>query len=172
MDSCTARALIEQIAKDHGHLGEEILKQMPPELRREVEHALLQKDGIIMGSSVIKYELIGVKSLTFQMVHDKLVAEASGQSTAEKTKQTIWLLNSYIQTAKQLPDPRQALHAKVFPVGLPTGTVELCSSSVDFAINDRKHLSDLFSGKARSLDFDVNEVIRLQPFLKWAGLDK
>jgi hypothetical protein len=106
------------------------------------------------------------------MVHDKLVTEASGQSTSVKIKQTIWLLNSYLQTAEQVPDPRQVLHAKVFPVKLPTGTVELCSSSVGFVINDRKHLSELFSGKARSLDFDVNEVIRLEPFLKWAGLDK
>jgi hypothetical protein len=117
-------------------------------------------------------ELIGVKTLTLQMVHDKLVAEASGQSTPERIKQTIWRLNSYIQTAKQLPDPRQVLNAKVFPVRLPTGTVELCSSPVDFTINDRKHLSDLFSDKARSLDFDVDEVILLEPFLKWTGLDK
>jgi hypothetical protein len=64
MNLSTARALIEQIAKDHGHLGEEILKQMSPEIRREVEHALLQKDRIIMGSSVIEYDEPLNKSLS------------------------------------------------------------------------------------------------------------
>ncbi|KAL4790996.1 hypothetical protein BDV19DRAFT_393603 [Aspergillus venezuelensis] len=48
----SARKLVKSIAKKHGHLGEEILSQMSPEVRREVEEALVRKDEII-GSSVI-----------------------------------------------------------------------------------------------------------------------
>ncbi|GFF32149.1 conserved hypothetical protein [Aspergillus udagawae] len=117
-------------------------------------------------------ELIGVQTLTLQMVHDKLVGQGSGKLSAEEVKQTIWLLNSYMQDENNLPDPRQVLTAKVFPVRYPTGGVELCSSAVDFAIADRKHLLDSFSNKAKFLDFNVNEIARLEPFLQWTGLHR
>ncbi|KAF7179749.1 hypothetical protein CNMCM7691_008799 [Aspergillus felis] len=117
-------------------------------------------------------ELIGVRTLTLQMVHDKLVEQGSGDLSAEEVKQTIWLLNSYMQNENDLPDPRRVLTAKVFPVRYPTGSVELCSSAVDFAIADRKHLLDSFSNKAKFLDFNVNEIARLEPFLQWTGLDR
>lgn len=117
-------------------------------------------------------EFIGVRTLTLQMVHDKLVEEGNARCSPQKIKQTIWLLNSYIQNESNIPDPKAVLQARVFPVRYPNGTVELYSSAVDFAIADRKHLLDLFSGRARFLDFDVNEVARLEPFLQWTGLDK
>lgn len=47
-----AKELIQQIAKDHGYLGEEKLRTIEPELRREIEEAFLRKDQMI-GSSVI-----------------------------------------------------------------------------------------------------------------------
>ena len=49
----SAKALVEQIAKDHWYLGEEKLLQIPsPELRREIEEAFLKKD-LMIGSTVI-----------------------------------------------------------------------------------------------------------------------
>lgn len=117
-------------------------------------------------------EFIGVRTLTLQMVHDKLVEEGNAQCSPEQIKQTIWLLNSYMQSDSNLPDPKTVLQARVFPVRYPNGTVELCSSAVDFAIADRKHLLDLFCSRAKFLDFDVNEVARLEPFLQWTGLGK
>ncbi|KAK0705518.1 hypothetical protein B0H67DRAFT_558107 [Lasiosphaeris hirsuta] len=47
-----AKDLVEKIAKDHGHLGEEVYSRMDPDTRRKVESALLKKDEII-GSSII-----------------------------------------------------------------------------------------------------------------------
>lgn len=47
-----ARALVEQIAQEHGFLGEETLSLMDPDVRRKVEEALLKKD-LMIGSSVI-----------------------------------------------------------------------------------------------------------------------
>jgi len=117
-------------------------------------------------------EFIGVRTLTLQMVHDKLVEEGNARCSPPQIKQTIWLLNSYMQSESNTPDPKAILHARVFPVRYPNGTVELYSSAVDFAIADRKHLLDLFCSRAKFLDFDVNEVARLEPFLQWTGLDK
>lgn len=47
-----AKRLVEKIAKDHGHLGEEVYAEMSADARRKVEEALLKKDEII-GSSII-----------------------------------------------------------------------------------------------------------------------
>lgn len=47
-----AKELVQQIAKNHGYLGEEKLRLIEPELRREIEEAFLKKDQMI-GSSVI-----------------------------------------------------------------------------------------------------------------------
>jgi DNA-directed RNA polymerase subunit F len=53
----TARELVKEIAKERGYLGEEQLARIGdinPELRREVEEALLRKDEMI-GSAVLTY---------------------------------------------------------------------------------------------------------------------
>jgi hypothetical protein len=50
-----ARELVEQIQEEHGHVGEETLRQIAdPTLRARLSHALNIKDGMI-GSSVITY---------------------------------------------------------------------------------------------------------------------
>lgn len=55
----TAQDLVKEIAKERGYLGEEQLArigEINPELRREVEEALLRKDEMI-GSAVLTYVL-------------------------------------------------------------------------------------------------------------------
>ncbi|ORY68490.1 uncharacterized protein BCR38DRAFT_521547 [Pseudomassariella vexata] len=47
-----AKALVEQITDDHGYLGEEVLKALPPEIKQRVIHAMSKKDQMI-GSSAI-----------------------------------------------------------------------------------------------------------------------
>lgn len=53
----SARDLVRDIAKQRGYLGEDQLARIgaiEPELRREVEEALLRKDEMI-GSAVLTY---------------------------------------------------------------------------------------------------------------------
>lgn len=119
-------------------------------------------------------EFLGVRTLTLQMVHNKLIEQAAGKAPIREVKETIWLFNSYLQDYDEeetLPSPKKLLKSKIFPVKYPNGTVNLCSCTEDFAIQDRKPLSDLFSGKAKFLDFDFYEIPRLEPFLRWAGLE-
>ncbi|KAL5334193.1 hypothetical protein BJX70DRAFT_378796 [Aspergillus crustosus] len=117
-------------------------------------------------------ELLSVRTLSLQMVHDKLVEQGRGQASIDEVKETIWLLNSYLQRESDLPSPQQILEAKVFPVKYPTGGTQLSSDAAHFAIADRKHSSDLFVGKVKALDFSTNEIARLEPFLSWAGQEK
>ncbi|KAL2822753.1 hypothetical protein BDW59DRAFT_173698 [Aspergillus cavernicola] len=115
-------------------------------------------------------KLLGVQTLTLEIIYDKLVNQGRGGSCITEVKQTIWILNSYLQEVEELPDPEDVISNKVFPVKYSDGTVELCSFAVDFAIADRKHLADLFLGKAKFLDFEINDIAQLEPFLCWAGL--
>lgn len=57
MEPSTARELVEQITREHGHLSDEFLSRLEPSDRREIEYAMLRKDGMI-GSSVITYAFI------------------------------------------------------------------------------------------------------------------
>ncbi|OJJ33410.1 hypothetical protein ASPWEDRAFT_185791 [Aspergillus wentii DTO 134E9] len=116
-------------------------------------------------------ELLGVRTLTLELVHDKLIDQGREQAPINDVKETIWLLNSYLQGEEELPSPSQILESKVFPVRHPSGSIELCSPLVDFTIIDRKHLAGWFSGKAKFLDFDLNDIPRLSPFLEWTGLE-
>lgn len=50
----SARQLVQSIAKKHGFLGEDVYSRMEPDVRRQVEEAMLKKDEMI-GSSVITY---------------------------------------------------------------------------------------------------------------------
>ncbi|KKZ64489.1 hypothetical protein EMCG_09531 [[Emmonsia] crescens] len=94
-----------------------------------------------------------------------------GRASANEAKETIWLLNSYLEGENELPNPKRLKASKVFPVKHPNGTVELCNFATDFAITYRNHLLGSFSGKAKFLDFGVNDVLRLEPFLQRAGLE-
>lgn len=49
-----AKALVEQISRNHECLGEEKFQRTDPETRRDVEEALLTKDEMI-GFSVLTY---------------------------------------------------------------------------------------------------------------------
>ena len=114
---------------------------------------------------------LGVKTLNLQMVFDKLKEQGAGQSSIKEVKKTIWALNSLLQSEKRHPSPKAILESSVFPVRYPDGNVELRTSATAFAIADRKHLYDPFSNQAKFLDFSTNDILRLEHFLKWAGLE-
>lgn len=66
----TAQDLVKEIAKERGYLGEEQLArigEINPELRREVEEALLRKDEMI-GSAVLTYVLYLKQGLLLTML--------------------------------------------------------------------------------------------------------
>ncbi|KAB8229009.1 uncharacterized protein BDW43DRAFT_289566 [Aspergillus alliaceus] len=117
-------------------------------------------------------DIIGVQTLTLEMVITKLVDQGSTSASIEEVKETIWLLNKHLQTDEEVPDSQSIRDAKVFPVRDLNGQILLRSCDEAFSIADRKHLYDYFAGKAHFLDFSVNDIHRLAPFLNWAGLER
>ena len=53
-DVVRARAVVESIADSHGHLGEEVLGTLSPEIRRKIERAMRKKDEM-SASSILTY---------------------------------------------------------------------------------------------------------------------
>lgn len=124
-------------------------------------------------------DFLRVPTLTLEMVVDKLAEQGEDEnSTIEDIKDTIWQLNALLRSRSEmdLPDPSRILEAKVFPVRYPSNNdndslVELCSSTTDFTIVDRGYPLNLFSDKVKRLDFSVNDILRLELFFRWTGLE-
>lgn len=117
-------------------------------------------------------DFLGVATLTLQMVYEELMEKgASDRTTIPQVKETIWAFNSLLAAERELPNPEPILNGQLFPVKYPKGSTRLRSAKVAFAIVDRKPLEDAFRDKAKFLDFSLDEVRQLKPFLQWAGLE-
>jgi hypothetical protein len=115
-------------------------------------------------------KFLGVCTLTLEMVVDKLAEQGEERTSIGEIKDTIRELNALLQSEEEHPSPDRILRSNVFPIRYPNGGVKLCSSGSDFGIPDRQHLSELFFNRSMMLDFDINEVPRLEPFFQWTGL--
>jgi hypothetical protein len=115
-------------------------------------------------------ETLGVSTLTLQIVYDELLQMGSGQPSLFDVKHNLQALNSLLQTDLNHPDAAPFLKCKLFPVKYPDGTTSLTSADVEFAIIDRQHLADRFQPHVKVLDYTLEEVRCLKPFLEWANL--
>ena len=116
-------------------------------------------------------DFLGVQTLNLQMVFDKLKGQGEGQSSVDEIKKTIRTLNSFLKSETKHPDPEPILESRIFPVRDPNGDVELCTSEAAFAIVDRTPMHNLFIKEAKFFDFSLNEILELEPFLKWVRLE-
>ncbi|KAK4146669.1 uncharacterized protein C8A04DRAFT_9676 [Dichotomopilus funicola] len=120
--------------------------------------------------------VLGVPELTVRLVYDKLAA-ATGQNglvlSVDEAKETLRVFNSLLAAAGgEVLVSARVIRNPVFPVRFPSGEVRLCPGIKDFAVRDRKALSEDFAGLANFLDFDMEEVRRLQRVLGWASLGR
>ncbi|RSL61952.1 hypothetical protein CEP54_005994 [Fusarium duplospermum] len=116
-------------------------------------------------------EFLGVKTLSLELVYRELNRLGSSSDTArEEIEPNIWSLNSFLSAGVQPPDAKTLLDRRIFPVRYPDGHVRLEKATVEFAIVDREQLGDIFKPRAKTLDFDLDEVRMLEPTLTWLGL--
>ncbi|KAJ0152697.1 Benzoate 4-monooxygenase [Fusarium oxysporum f. sp. albedinis] len=116
---------------------------------------------------------LGVQELTLDMAYDELKEMGSRvpPPSVAAVKETIWALNSLLDTTADPPDEEPISRGTVFPVRCPNKSVKLQSGRTQFAIADRKALGDIFAPQAKMLDFTLDEVRRLRPFLSWLDLE-
>jgi hypothetical protein len=119
-------------------------------------------------------DVLGVKSLTLQMIYDELIEPNAGR-TVEEAELAILSLNTFLEAEEEeqasLPDPQILLKSPVFPVLDQRGEPSLQSAAdADFAIVDREYLAVRFAGKIKTLSFKLKDIRILEPFLEWCGL--
>ncbi|KAF5006291.1 hypothetical protein FDECE_7322 [Fusarium decemcellulare] len=115
---------------------------------------------------------LGVKTLDLGLIYDELVRlGSSSEATREEIERHIWILNSFIPATAQLPDARKLLKSNVLPVRYPGGEVKLESPETEFVVVDRASLGDIFKPLVKTLDFNLEQVRKLGPTLKWLGLE-
>lgn len=119
-------------------------------------------------------KLLGVKPIDLQMAIDELkeVGNPANTFSAGEVKDTIRTVNSLLAMEAKPPSPGNILKRQIFPIRLPGGGIRCDSRDTDFFIVDREPLRRLFDKEVKLLDFTLDEVVRLRPFLTWTGLEE
>ncbi|KAK8038632.1 hypothetical protein PG993_007043 [Apiospora rasikravindrae] len=116
--------------------------------------------------------LLGVRQVDLQMAVDELGEIARNPTaTIEEVKESIQTVNSLLPSSSHPPSPQGVVDGRIFPIRTPSGMITVVSKAVEFFIADRESLRSAFQTKVKFLDFSLEEVVRLQPFLEWAGLE-
>lgn len=89
--------------------------------------------------------------------------QTDAQTSIEDLKKNIWELNEHVYHRDGRSELASLSKAKIFPVKNPNGQVVLESIDCEFAIGDRKHLLEMFSGRVKLLDYTLDEVRKLEP---------
>jgi hypothetical protein len=114
---------------------------------------------------------LGVKPVDLPMAIDELKEAGNRQPISVlEVKESIWTVNSLLSTESSLPNSRAITKSNVFPVRQANG-VTCQSSTTNFFVIDREPLERSFEGRVKLLDFTLEEVVELWPFLKWTHLE-
>ncbi|KPM39359.1 hypothetical protein AK830_g7176 [Neonectria ditissima] len=119
-------------------------------------------------------DFLGVDTLNLQIVYDELLHLGCSPSTSvNQVKEQIRSLNGLLSDVSSYPKVESELlrKAKIFPVSIPGDEVKLFTGETSFTIVDRVVLGEYFAGQVKTLDFDLNEVREIAPFLQWLGLE-
>ncbi|KAH9237080.1 hypothetical protein K456DRAFT_1495726 [Colletotrichum gloeosporioides 23] len=117
-------------------------------------------------------DFLGVKPLDLSMAIDDLKSVATRASvTSSEIKDLIWAVNSLLPTVQKPPSSRDVLKTKIFPIAYPNGRVTVGTATTGFCVIDRESLRSSFKNKVNFLDFTLEQVARLRPFLEWTHLE-
>lgn len=108
---------------------------------------------------------VGVKKVKLNMLLkelERLTEVPKTQSTIASVKELINRINNMNLDKKRLSSIQ---NASILPVRRKDGKVIFLSPGDDFVINDRQKLANAFQGKVAMLDFNLEDVRILEPFL-------
>jgi len=115
--------------------------------------------------------VLGVKQANLLMTIDELKQTGSRQPVSvPEVKESIWTVNSLLPTEMSPPASSEIVKSAIFPIRYPDGGVTCGTETTEFFIPDREYLKECFADKVKLLDFTLEEVGRLRPFLHWTGL--
>jgi hypothetical protein len=116
-------------------------------------------------------QVLGVKEVNLLMAIDELKQTGRQLSVSvSEVKESIWTVNSLLATEMSPPAPSEVVRSSVFPIRYPDGPVTCGAETTQFFIADREHLKEYFANQVKILDFTLEEVGKLRPFLYWTRL--
>ena len=116
---------------------------------------------------------LGVRPVDLSMAIEELKEVGSRESgiIVQEVKDSIFTVNSLLIAEPAQPCPRNLLGKRIFPIRYPSGHIECHSKETTFFVVDREPLRRSFEGEVKFIDFTLEEVNRLQPFLYWTHLE-
>jgi hypothetical protein len=105
------------------------------------------------------------------MLARELVKLGRLRASIDRVKAVIWAFNPLLTSEGSLPPSDIFEDARINPVRLRQGSIELRSSKSNFSIVDLQKYADAFTKKAMMADFTLTEVHNLRPFIKWLDLE-
>ena len=134
----------------------------------------INNDGDYDGLESFFLDIIGIQKMTLKMLYDKLSDPDLDVSLDELKGDLLEFsaLLSKVESEKAVDslDVFRMRNNCIFPVRRPGGEVVLRSGDAQFAIVDRAPLAASFRDKAQLLDFNMEQVRGLGPFIRWTGL--
>ena len=111
---------------------------------------------------------LGVSQVDLTMAINEL-KEAAGKTETlpEQLKESIWTVNSLLPSADKIPNPSNLSKSGIFPIRHPDGHFSCVNDATQFYLVDREEYAETFKKKVKFLDFSLEEIARLSPFLKW-----
>ena len=98
-----------------------------------------------------------------------LEQKASEHPDRREIMQEMMNISAFSPTSEAVKDLSDT---KCLPVKLPSGEIHWLSKRGSFAIIDRREYGEAFAGRINILDFSLEEVHSIRPFLLALGLEK
>jgi len=132
----------------------------------------LLPDQVAISEQYSEFETFFCQSLQIQVPDLKMLVSGlktlEGINSVREARELIWQINALDPDKKTL---EPLANASVLPVKLKDGTVILRKPSSTFAIIDRKPLADALDGHITFLDFSLEDIRLLRPFLSALKLE-
>jgi hypothetical protein len=116
-------------------------------------------------------ERLKIPSASLNTLVEELVALATQHLTVQRVKQLIWAINGM---RPNLIDLDILSTCNFLPVKIPqpdaAHRMAFRARQSDFVIIDRIKLAEIFEGRVEFLDFNLEEILQLEPFLTSMGL--
>ena len=120
-------------------------------------------------------EALQVTRLTTQLLFDELLTLGDEEPAVDHVKQQLLTFSSLLREGK--PDdlsaaaPLRLLEKPILPIKHTSGNVSLLPARTGFTIIDRAGPMVGFLVMVKTLDFSMQEVHDLEPFIRWARLE-
>ncbi|KAM0261041.1 hypothetical protein ACHAQJ_002480 [Trichoderma viride] len=121
-------------------------------------------------------DILGVPTLNLGLIYEELLKLGKSTPAVASVKEQLFAFNDHLHSIKEYKKvtPIGLKNATIFPVRTPGNqqNILVCNGNEDFAIANRIHWDDSLRPLIKTLDFTLDEIHELEPFVKWIGFEE